>query len=128
MRFFVVILAVLAGLKVWTQDRLYRSAMSDALVAAYRDRAAQGCFKISESNQAGKLVKPVSAPLNPWAPSADTVITIGNPRTDVAMLDFDNPLWDVRYRHPHLVLAAPTSIGADCSYDMVTGLARIANR
>ena len=43
MRMVVIGLVLLAGLKVWTQDRTYRSVMGDALVEAYRERAIEVC-------------------------------------------------------------------------------------
>ena len=39
MRIIVIGFAILACIKVWTQDRMYRAIMSDALVQAYRERA-----------------------------------------------------------------------------------------
>ena len=128
MRFIVVALVLLAGLKVWTQDRIYRSAMSDALVVAYRDRAAQSCFKATEPAGQGKMVKVATVAANPWMSSPTATIAIGNPRTDVALLDFDNPLWNVRYRHPHLVLAGSSAVDPACMYDVVVGVAHIAAR
>src|SRR5438093_5598766 len=116
MRSAVILVAALAGLKVWTQDRLYRSIMQDALMQAYRERAAVSCLR--EFARAGK-------PLSANWPSASTAeVVIGNAATDVAIWDFDNPLWEVRFRHPHVLLTAPGSNG-QCAFDIAAGLATI---
>jgi hypothetical protein len=118
MRMIVIAFAILAGLKVWTQDRFVRAALSEALVQVHRERAQQLCQK-----EAAKPGKPVPQ----WA-SVPAEVTIGNADTNVALWDFDNPLWDVRYRHPHLVLPATGTSSTRCSYDLVAGLARISVR
>jgi hypothetical protein len=116
MRKIVMIFAALAALKVWFQDRFYRSVMQDALVQAYRERAAVVCQKEAQKpgkTGAGQL----------WPATAAAEVSIGSPAGNVALWDFDNPLWDVRYRHPHLVLTAP-GIGAKrCAYDLSVGIA-----
>lgn len=128
MRIIVVILAVLAGLKVWSQDRLYRTAMSDALVVAYRDRAAQSCLKATDPGAYARQSKSAADTTNPWrATSVAPEITIGNKTPDVAIWDVDNPMWDVRFRHPHIVLSAPSGANGDCSFDVVAGVARLSS-
>jgi hypothetical protein len=37
--------------------------------------------------------------------------------------DYDNPLWGVRYRHPHLVLTSGGARQLTCSYDLTVGVA-----
>ncbi len=114
MRVVVILVAALAGLKVWTQDRLYRSIMQDALVEAYRDKATASCLKAFARSGVA-----VSAQ---WPLKATAEVMIGNSATDVAMWDYQNPLWDVRFRHPHVKLTAP---GTDqhCAFDVAAGLA-----
>ncbi len=125
MRSVVIVLAVLAGLKVWSQDHLYRSAMNDALVVAYRDRAAQTCFEATDPSAFARATKIAGEATNPWASNTRAPeITIGNPATDVAFWDVDNPLWDVRFRHPHILLGAADK--GPCSFNVVAGVARLA--
>jgi hypothetical protein len=119
LRFVVLLVAALTGLKVWAQDRYYRGIMHEALIGAYRDRAAAVCLKASP-----KLAKTAQASV--WT---GPEIVIGSKEADVAIWDYENPLWDVRYRHPHLVLKAATEKGAAgdmrCSYDLFAGLAKV---
>ncbi len=127
MRSVVIILALLAGLKVWSQDHLYRSAMNDALVVAYRDRAAQMCLKATDPSAFARLTKTSADAKNPWASATETPkIAIGDPAIDVAIWDVDNPLWDVRFRHPHILLATSDTTNGQCRFDGVAGVARLA--
>jgi hypothetical protein len=123
MRILVVIIALLAGIKVWTQDHAYRTAMSDALIAAYRERAVQTCHRLTAKPETVKAAR--SAP-NPWTASHAATVVIGNASASVALWDIDNPLWNVRYRHPQLVLAGSGPLAAACSYDVVAGVARVS--
>ncbi len=101
MRFVVLILVLLAGFKVWTQDRMYRSVVGEALVGAYRDRAIEVCRK-----QTAKTVPVASARTvsDLWSVSSPAEITLGASDVDVAVWDTQNPLWQQRFRNPHLVL------------------------
>lgn len=119
MRLVVIALALLAGLKVWTQDRLVRDVMGEAIVQAYRARAEQTCQK-----QAGPLAQKRA----PGPFKADVEVVIGNPNVDVALWDIDSPLWNVRYRHPHLVLSSEGDARLNCAYDVVAGLASLSGR
>lgn len=114
MRFIVLAFGCLAAFKVWTQDRLVREAMSDALIQAYRERAQQVCSR--ESAKFG-----TSAP-GSWATSG-TEVTIGSNVANIMLWDYENPMWDVRYRHPHLVLTAAGPRKLRCSYDLAVGVA-----
>ncbi len=117
LRILVIFVAGLAGLKVWAQDRYYRSIMHEALISAYQDRAATTCQKEALKTQRTKTANPWSGP----------EIVIGGHHADVALWDIDNPLWDVRYRHPNLVLKTGASGDVRCSYDLTAGLAAIDN-
>ena len=121
MRKVVMIFAALAATKVWTQDRFYRSVMQDALVQAYRERAAQQCQK--EAQKPGKAGIPSA-----WLAGSNAEVTIGAPGMDVALWDLDNPLWDVRFRHPHLVLTGSAGSKSQCAFDLVAGLASFQGR
>jgi hypothetical protein len=118
MRKIVIFFAVLAALKVWTQDRVYRSVMNDALVQAYRERATVVCQK-----EAAKPAKGTSTLA--WPGNAAAEVMIGAPGIDVKLWDFDNPMWDVRFRHPHLVLTAPGQANRRCAYDLTAGIATV---
>jgi hypothetical protein len=120
MRMIVLAFALVAATKVWTQDRMYRSVMSDALVQAYRERAQQVCLK--------DTVKPAKSTALPWTASATAEIVIGSPNAAVALWDYNNPMWDVRYRHPHLVLTAIGNAKMSCAYDLAVGVATLSQR
>lgn len=115
MRTIVMIVAALAGAKVWTQDRLVRASMSDALIEAYRERAQVVCGR-----ETAKLASPGQAP---WSSTSDAEITIGGNVASVMLWDYDNPLWAVRYRNPHLVLTGSGPRKLKCSYDVTAGVA-----
>jgi len=122
MRMVVIGLVLLAGFKIWTQDRLYRSLMSDALIAAYRDRATEMCRKSSRRKPAAsETIAP-----DPWGPASEAKVTIGNPDLDVAIWDTQNPLWDRRFQHPHLILIESRDASLRCSYDLRDGIALVA--
>lgn len=115
MRFIVITFALLAGLKVWTQDRYYRAALSDALIEAYRERAQVVCGQASAKHGAtGREV---------WTKPATTEVTVGGKVATVMLWDTENPLWGVRYRNPHLVLTSDGPHRLTCSYDMTAGVA-----
>lgn len=121
MRKVVMVFAAAAAAKVWTQDRFYRSVMQDALVQAYRERAAQLCQK--ESQKPGKATLSSA-----WLSGSTAEVTIGAPGMDVAVWDLENPLWDVRFRHPHLVLTASGGTKTRCTYDLAVGLVNVSAR
>ena len=116
MRIIVISFALLTCVKVWTQDRFYRAIMSDALIQAYSERAQQVCSK--------EFAKTTKAPSPLWSAAA-AEITIGTKTAGVALWDYDNPLWDVRYRHPHLVLTNATPHKLQCNFDILAGIAAV---
>lgn len=116
LRIVVIFVAALAGLKVWAQDRYQRGIFHETLIAAYGDQARARCQKEVSKAHALRL-----------AASAEAMeITIGSPHTSVAVWDFDNPLWEVRYRHPHILLSPDKGEGPRCAYDVVAGLASLS--
>jgi hypothetical protein len=115
MRALVIVCACLAVLKVWTQDHFYRSAMNTALIDAYRPRAEKTCGR--------EAAKYVGTAHMEWSMSADDAITIGGRVAPVMIWDYDNPLWAVRYRHPHLVITADGPRKLRCSFDLAVGVA-----
>lgn len=123
MRIVVIILVALASLKVWTQDRTYRSVMGEALVEAYRARAIEVCRK-----QTAKKAPVASAAeiAGLWSASSTAEIAIGDPDVDVAIWDTQNPLWPQRFRNPHLVLTGAGEPAAHCAYDLHAGMATLS--
>ena len=115
LRIVVIFVAGIAGLKVWAQDRYYRTIMHEALISAYQERAAATCQKVASKTQRTKPASTWSAP----------EIVIGGHHVKVGLWDIDNPLWDLRYRHPNLVLKAGTDGDIQCSFDLTVGLAAI---
>ena len=124
-RFLVLGFGLLACVKVWTQDRMVRAAMGEALIQAYRERAQQVCGQETAKAEPVKreLVKGTAATANPWLTSTADEITIGSKLTSVMLWDYKNPMWDVRYKHPHLVLTAHGNHKMRCSYDLAVGVA-----
>lgn len=119
-RFIVLGFAVLACLKVWIQDRIYRASVGDVVVQAYRDRAEQACRK--------EFIKSNITPAAAWPAHFGGEVTIGNSSANVALWDFDNPLWNVKFRHPNLVLSGNDTASPSCNYDLVAGIATLAGR
>lgn len=115
LRVVLIITAVLAGAKVWLQDRFHRDIYHDALIVAYQGKATASCQKELDRNRS-RFGAPSLAP---------TDVLIGNPDTPVSFWDMDNPLWDVRYRHPHLLLTSGAQGGVTCTFDIVAGLANV---
>lgn len=123
MRVVVIVLVLLASVKVWTQDRVYRSVMGGALVEAYRDRAIEICRK-QTAKQAPVVSANTVAEL--WNGKSGAEVTVGDPDVDVAIWDTQNPLWQQRFRNPHLILTAVGDLGAHCAYDLSAGIATLS--
>ena len=128
MRFVVLILAVLAAGKVWTQDRIFRSAAEDALLSAYRAKAIETCRKAPAAANAS--ASPETANLRQiaqaFAQPLSARLEIGNPDVDVHLWDVDHAAWAMRFKYPYIVLdaGAPAPI-ARCSYDVTLDKASI---
>jgi len=114
-------LILLAVGKVWFQDHTYRTAMSDAVVEAYRDRAVEVC-RLSASRRA-TASRDVAATI--WGPASKAEAVIGNPDIRVAIWDTENPLWSQRFRDIQLVLTS-TNGGTRCAYDVRHGAATLS--
>lgn len=115
LRTTLMLAAALAGAKVWASDRYHRAIYSDALIAAYGDKAQATCQK--EISRVARIY--ANLRLN----ASDVVI--GSPTAKVALWDVDNPLWDVRYKHPHLLLSAEPVADVRCAFDLTAGLASV---
>lgn len=111
----ILALVGLAGFKVWSNDRLFRSGTEDALLTAYREHAAESCAVEGRRLGAG------AGQAKGWK---DARVVIGSDRVPVYLWDYANPLWDQRYRHPHLYLNADGH-GVACRYNVIAGTARL---
>jgi hypothetical protein len=121
MRALVLALALLAGVKVWYQDTLYRTAATDAVVAAYRARATEACQKQPQRDALGRSLAAFQVD---WRSPASIELVVGNRQLDVGLWETDNPLWAARYKHPYLILASgDTHSRLACSYDVLSGSA-----
>ena len=101
MRVVLIFLALLAGAKVWTQDRLYREASGEALLAAYRQHAIAACRARPPTDARGM---PVVVGTVDWSKPESAEILIGNPRVSVPFWQVDNPLWNARYKSAYVRL------------------------
>lgn len=119
MRLFVLALATLAGAKVWTQDTLFRAGAEEAIVAAYRERAATACQKQMRTLD-GQPARGLS-----WARAQNVHMTTGSRSVKVHFWQVDHALWSARYRNPYLVLEAEAPRGARCEYDVLYDTATI---
>jgi hypothetical protein len=119
MRAVVLALAVLAGAKIWSQERLYREGAEDALIRAYRERAMAAC----QSQQPGPSQAGTdTAPL--WTRPASVALEIGRKSAGVNIWEYDHALWPARFKHPHVVLTAKGGAPRPvCEYDVIEGRA-----
>lgn len=123
MRVVVVILALLAAAKVWTQDRMYREAAGEALLAAYKVHAQAACRARPQTDKRGM---PLTAGNVDWGKAGTAEVLIGNPRISVPIWQFDHPQWDQRYKHPVVRLTVGDSLSRlACDYDVMAGSAEI---
>jgi hypothetical protein len=126
MRVMVVLLALLAAAKILAQERISRSGLEEALIAAYGDRAAQAC-QLASSPDPRALASP--GPRPDWTKLSERRVVIGRNDVEVRLWELDNALWSRRFKHPFLVLEAPEGPGGSvCEYDLTLGRATLARR
>lgn len=120
MRALVLALALLAALKIWAHESAYRAATEEAIVAAYRVRAAEACARVSPlatvSSDHGALG---------WASGAAPRIAVGNPALPVYLWQIDHELWNARFRQPYLIFGDHAG-GFSCTYDILAGTAEVS--
>lgn len=113
-------LALLAALKIWAHESAYRSGTEEAIMAAYRARAAEACAQASPlatvSSEHGALG---------WATSTAPHIAIGNPALRVYLWEVDHEHWGARYRQPYLIFGGGPE-GFSCTYDILAGTAEVS--
>ncbi len=125
MRAIVLALAVLAGLKIWTQDTFYRAATEDAVIEAYRDRAIAACQKEPQKDKQGRQLAPS---IVTWASPASVRLVIGNSTIPVRIWELDHERWDQRFKHAYIVLAAgERHARLICAYDIARRSAEITH-
>lgn len=126
MRVLVIILALLAGLKIWGQEHLRWQATEEALIDAHRDRAIAACT-IAEATKPLDRLAGVGPPPD-WSKPQSVELVIGNKDVGVSIWDVDNPLWNARYKHAFLVLSARSAAGraGTCTYDVTRGAASVS--
>jgi hypothetical protein len=123
MRTILLGLVLFAGVKVWLQDHTYRTAMGEAVVEAYRERAIEVCRKNATKRVAGSRDDGAAV----WRSAPEAEAVIGNPDIDVAIWDTQNPLWSQRFRDPHLILTSSTGmVSTRCAYDVREGGATVS--
>ncbi len=115
MRLLVLMLAVLAGFKVWFQNDLYRQAAERAVAEAYRARASAACQKLHQT-----------AGID-WTAPNSLHLTAGNRELPVQIWQVDHAQWNARFKDPYLVLTAGGP-GAEvsCAYAISGGQASLA--
>jgi hypothetical protein len=115
MRAIVVVLALLAGAKLYAQERFYREGAQDALIRAYQAKAIAGCRSQHGSRNDAS---------SPWERPISVDVVLGRASANVWIWQFNNTLWSARYKHPHVVLTAIDGDGAAiCEYDVIEGRA-----
>lgn len=116
MRALVLALSLLAGLKIWYQDSVYRDAAEVAIATAYRGPATAACQKL-------RLVNPVD-----WNALESLHLVAGNRDLPVHFWQVDHSLWNARFRNPYLMLKASDSgrRAAVCAYDIASGQAALS--
>jgi hypothetical protein len=135
LRALVIVLAVLAGVKVWTQERLYREGAREALLLAYRDRAIAACQMSAPDAPANRTADPIgrlsdrtvpasTASLPLWTRPSSVSLAIGRSSAPVSIWEINNELWPARFKHPHVVLTAKERLPYQvCEYDVIEGRA-----
>jgi hypothetical protein len=122
-RAVIVVLAVLAGLKIWSHDQLYRSAATEALLNAYRAHAVAACQSRPQTDVRGM---PIAVGNMDWKAATGAEVLMGNPNVQVPLWQVDHALWNTRYKHPvvRLTVGDRFSVIA-CDYDVIAAAATL---
>jgi hypothetical protein len=123
MRAFVLFLALLAALKVWVQDSTYRAAAEEALISAYRTRAAAACEKVAPKS--GKPATIQDAMAGRWT-EAEPHVSLGNPAIRIHVWELDHELWSARYKQLYLILSGGGN-APSCTYDITADTAEMTS-
>ncbi len=123
MRLVVIILALLVAAKVWAQDRMYREAAGEALLAAYKLHAEAACVGRPQTDARGM---PVAVGSVNWKAAETAEILLGNPRLSVPIWQVDHPQWNARYKNPIVRLTVGDRYSRlACDYDVLAGSAEL---
>ncbi len=119
MRALVVALALLAGLKIWTHQTLFRAASEQALLKAYKTGAVKACQHATARQR--RVYAGSAVPVD-WSQHRLAKVVIGNKDLDVALWQLEHKQWDARFKTPYIHLksnTAPQSVV--CVYDILAG-------
>lgn len=123
MRLVVIILALLVAAKVWAQDRMYREAAGEALLAAYKLHAEAACVGRPQTDARGM---PVAVGSVDWKAAETAEIILGNSRLSVPIWQVDHPQWNARYKNPIVRLTVGDRYSRlACDYDVLAGSAEL---
>jgi hypothetical protein len=119
----VIILALLVAAKVWAQDRMYREAAGEALLAAYKLHAEAACVGRPQTDARGM---PVAVGSVDWKAAETAEIILGNSRLSVPIWQVDHPQWNARYKNPIVRLTVGDRYSRlACDYDVLAGSAEL---
>lgn len=114
MKGMVALLVLLTAAKVGYSEYLTRTAATDIIIAAYRDRAIAACQRDGRA----EAIVAASAWLRPDA----IRLAIGKSSLDVYIWQTGHPLWLARFKNPYLFLEVAGREGtALCEFDIVHG-------
>jgi len=123
MRAFVIVLAVLAGVKIWTHQSLFRAASEQALLKAYGSAAMASCQKTSRR---GTDLIPNLRQTIDWSQVHSAKVVIGDNTVDVAIWQVDHKSWAQRFKMPYIHLkVGNVSTPHVCIFDVNTGVATV---
>lgn len=119
MRLIVLTLALLALAKIYTQDQIYRTATSDALIKAYSARAISACKSDDKRLNGGSQTAY-------WDKPGSIDVEIGRSDLGIEIWDTGHKLWEAAYVRAYLVIS-PSSAKSDlkCTYDVTAGVAAV---
>jgi len=114
LRVLVLTLAVLAGAKIWAQERLFREGSEEALIRAYRERAMAACQSAQALFAGGGATNLL------WTRPTSVDLVIGRSNVDVHIWQLASERWPLRFKHPHVVLSlGAADASSTCEYDVI---------
>lgn len=123
MRAVLIVLALLVAAKIWTQDRMYREATGEALLAAYKLHAVSACAARPQTDARGM---PIAVGSVDWKSAETAEVLMGNPHLTVPLWQVDHPSWNARYKNPIVRLTVGDRFSRlACDYDVMAGSAQL---
>lgn len=124
MKALIVVLALLAGVKVWTQHTLFRAASEQALLNAYGAEAIATCQKIT--TQGADLLPNLRQSVD-WTKAQSAKVVMGDKSLDVALWQVDHKNWDRRFKTPYIHLKIGETVKPQvCVFNVMTGTASVS--